>query len=170
MVFTSGCGTSPATPTASQVSVADTPSPLPTSNFTPTQPPLEIPTSEPEATEIQPTESAAVILLQGKFEGADQDHTGAGTATIYQRADGTYYLNLENFSVCCGPDLYVFFVRKPSSAEYAELGEFLEISSLAAISGDQDYEIPENTDLSQFKSVAVYCKPFQVIIAFATMN
>ena len=175
MFFTVGCGTPTATPTAVQVSFTDAASPLPTSNITPTQPLLEIQTAEPEATEIQPTEVqpievTPVILLQGKFEGADKDHTGAGTATIYQRADANYYLSLKDFSVCCGPDLYVFLVRKPSSAEYAELGEFLEISSLIAITGDQDYELPENIDLSQFKSVAIYCKPFQVIIAFATIN
>jgi hypothetical protein len=46
----------------------------------------------------------------------------------------------------------------------------VEISSLQSPTGDQAYEIPADTDLSQLNSVVIYCKPFQVIISTATLG
>ena len=86
------------------------------------------------------------------------------------RFSRAYLLSFENFAVCCGPDLYVFLASNPSPAGHADLGDYLELSSLKASTGDQDYEIPADTDLSQIKSVVIYCKPCQVIISTATLS
>jgi hypothetical protein len=111
-----------------------------------------------------------VIIRQGQFKDADSVHKGSGTATFYQRPDGTYLLSFEDFAVCCGPDLYVFLAGNPAPTSQADLGDYLELSSLKASTGNQEYEIPAGTDLSQINSIVIYCKPFQVIISTATLG
>jgi hypothetical protein len=170
MLFMVGCGTPGTTTTSTPVASAGADRPKPTVTLTLTTPPTETQIALPQATETQMIEAAPVAVLQGKFEGVGRDHTGSGTATVYQRSDGSYFLSFRNFTVCCGPDLYVFLKRKSSSADSTEIGNFIELSSLQAISGDQDYEIPAETDLSQIKSAVIYCKPYQVVIATATLN
>ncbi len=140
-------------------------------------PPTEPPTPKPEPTEpsiqataTQPAKAEPSILLQGQFQDADEVHTGTGTAIIYQRPDGSYLLTFEDFEVCCGPELYVFLANNPAPTGHEDLGDYLELSSLQASSGNQEYEIPAGTDLSETGSVVIYCKPFQVIISTASLG
>lgn len=140
----------------------------------------ESPALEIEATQTQPAEVLPsttppadvepAVILQGNFKDADSVHKGSGSATIYQRSDSSYFLSFKDFAVCCGPDLYVFLADNPAPTGHADLGNYVELSSLQASSGDQDYEISADADLSQFKSVVIYCKPFQVIISTATFG
>jgi hypothetical protein len=117
-----------------------------------------------------PAESAPVVIRQGQFRDGDEVHKGSGTATISQKPDGSYLLTFENFSVCCGPDLHVFLASNPSPTSHADLGDYLELGSLEASSGDQTYEISATTDLTEINSIVIYCKPFQVIISTATLE
>ena len=43
-----------------------------------------------------------------------------------------------------------------------ELDGSLDLGELKGNIGDQNYEIPADLDLSQFKSVVVWCQPFRV--------
>lgn len=140
-------------------------------------PTAEAPTSEPvpaepsvDEAENEPAVAEPSIILQGQFQDADEVHTGTGTATIHQRPDGSYLLTFEEFEVCCGPELYVFLASNPAPTGHADLGDYLELSSLQASRGHQEYEIPAGTDLSDTKSVVIYCKPFEVIISTATLG
>jgi hypothetical protein len=153
----------------------------PTETPTKEVPPTDTPLAEPEPTEEiqptdtpapepEPTEESSEVILQGQFKDADQNHTGSGTATLFQEPDGSYRLSFENFAVCCGPDLYVFLASNPAPTSHADLGNYVEVSSLQSPTGDQEYEIPAGTDLSQINSVVIYCKPFQVIISTATLD
>jgi hypothetical protein len=36
--------------------------------------------------------------------------------------------------------------------------------------GNQNYDIPAGTDLSRYQSVVIYCKPFHVVFATATLR
>jgi hypothetical protein len=177
------------TPTAEMVEEASTEEMMPTetpmlqAQPTPTKTtqPTDTPTVEPEPTEAieptntpfpeaEPTEEGPVVLRQGQFTDADQNHTGSGTATLYQEPDGSYRLSFENFVVCCGPDLRVLLASNPAPTGHNDLGDYLEIGPLQAPAGDQEYKIPAGADLSQINSVVIYCVPFQVIISTATLN
>jgi hypothetical protein len=152
------------------------PTPTQTVEPQPTESPiLEIEVTETQPAEVSPSKTPPadvdpVVILQGQFKDADSVHKGSGTATIYQKPDGSYLLSLENFAVRCGPDLYVFSASNPSPTSHADLGDYLELSSLKSSTGNQEYEISADTDLSQINSVVIYCKPFQVIISTATFG
>ena len=112
-----------------------------------------------------------VAVLQGQFEDADSFHQGSGQAAIYQLPDGSHVLRFENFEVTNGPDLHVILSGHPAPASGAELMEdYLDLGSLKGNIGSQNYEIPAGTDLSRYQSVVIYCQPFHVVFATATLN
>ena len=45
-------------------------------------------------------------IVRGSFVGADSVHQGSGSATVYELADGTRVLRLEDFEVTNGPVSY----------------------------------------------------------------
>jgi hypothetical protein len=103
------------------------------------------------------------ITHMGEFRGADDFHFGRGQALIIETEPGKHVLRFENFSVRNGPDLFVYL-----STEADEYGrDSLELGKLKATDGAFNYDIPHGTDLTRYKSVVVWCKPFAVMFAVA---
>lgn len=106
---------------------------------------------------------------QGEFIGADNFHQGSGSAAIYQQGEQRV-LRLEEFSVTNGPDLHVILTRHPSPASREDVGEdYIDLGSLKGNMGNQNYEIPAGVDLSEYQGVVIYCVPFHVVFATATL-
>ncbi len=107
----------------------------------------------------------ARVVQRGQFRGADSFHTGSGDALIIETAPETYTLRFENFSVRNGPDLFVYL----STTVDGGYDGALKIGKLKGTDGAFNYNIPAGTDLSQFKSVIVWCDPFGVLFAVAPL-
>lgn len=107
-------------------------------------------------------EPEMVIIAQGAFYNVI--HAGDGQATIYQLADGSRILRLQGFQVDNGPDLHVYLVplESVSASVGVEIPGSVDLGALKGNIGDQNYEIPAGLDLSQFKSVVIWCQPFRV--------
>lgn len=123
---------------------------------------------------ITETQSASAtefsVVSEGQFVGADSIHEGSGTAIVFQN-DGQRVLRFEEFSVTNGPDLHVFLSKHPAPNSRADVGEeYIDLGSLKGNIGSQNYEIPVDIDLSDYKSVVIYCVPFHVIFATAALN
>jgi hypothetical protein len=113
----------------------------------------------------------STLIGQGQFQDGDSFHKGSGTATVYRLPEGSQLLRLENFSATNGPDLHVLLVEQAAPASSAEvMAGYLDLGSLKGNIGDQNYEIPAGTDVSKYKSVVIYCMPFHVIFATASLN
>jgi len=123
---------------------------------------------ESQDTETKPTQP--VVIQQGQFQDADSSHQGSGSATVYQLPDGAHLLRFDEFSVTNGPALHVFLATNETPTDHDTLGDYLDLGSLKGNVGNQNYEIPPNTDVSQYKSVVIYCVPFQVVFATATLQ
>jgi hypothetical protein len=114
---------------------------------------------------------APAIVVQGQFQDADSFHQGSGLATVYQLPDGEQVLRFEDFSATNGPDLHVLLAEHPAPASRAEVMEgYIDLGSLKGNIGNQNYEIPAGTDISQYKSIVIYCMPFHVVFATASLN
>jgi hypothetical protein len=112
-----------------------------------------------------------VLVLQGQFMDADSFHKGSGQAAIYQLADGSHVLRFEDFAATNGPDLHVILSSHPAPTASDEVMQgYLDLGSLKGNIGSQNYPIPAGTDVSQFKSAIIYCQPFHVIFATATLS
>lgn len=111
------------------------------------------------------SEFTAAVIANGEFEGADDFHFGRGQALLVETGPDTYTLRFEDFSVRNGPDLFVYLSQDPDGYT----SDALELGRLKATDGSFNYEIPPGTDVSQFKSAIVWCKPFSVLFATAPL-
>ncbi|MCY4018093.1 MAG: DM13 domain-containing protein [Chloroflexi bacterium] len=113
---------------------------------------------------------AARVLASGTFSTIDALHWGRGTATIYEFPDRRI-LRFEGFSSARGGDVRVYLSRDPQPRNALELGvDFLNLGRLKGNIGNQNYILPENHDLSIYRSAVVYCKQFEVVITSARLR
>ena len=109
------------------------------------------------------------VLAEGSFYNIA--HIGGGQALIYQLADGSRVLRLQDFEVDNGPDLHVYLVPinpVPDSVG-VEIPGSVNLGKLKGNIGDQNYEIPADLDLTQFQSVVIWCQPFRVPFTAAAL-
>lgn len=117
---------------------------------------------EPMQGEAQP-----VVLLSGAFRDVDSFHRGSGKATIYQLPDGQRVVRFENFHVTNGPALSVYLVKGTEgnvAAGYVNLGK------LKGNMGNQNYAIPADVDRETYRSIVIWCVPFRVQFAIASLK
>jgi thiol-disulfide isomerase/thioredoxin len=111
-----------------------------------------------------------LLLTDGQFYPLE--HAVQGTARIYELEDGSRVLRFEEFLVDNGPDLAVWLVPQetvPNVSGTVPEG-YYELARLKGNKGNQNYEIPADLDLSQFKSVLVWCVTFSVPFAAAPLQ
>jgi len=110
------------------------------------------------------------VLSSGSFHSVA--HESKGTASVYQLADGKRLLRLTNFETSNGPDVHVYLVAASdaSDSETVKKAGFLELGSLKGNVGDQNYEVPGDTDLAKYRAVTIWCKRFSVNFATAPLK
>jgi hypothetical protein len=77
---------------------------------------------------------------------------------------GSNVLRLEDLVVTNGPDLYVYLSTDKSASDFVNLGR------LKANIGNQNYEVPEGTDLTKYGTVLIWCKAFSVLFGSADLK
>lgn len=110
-----------------------------------------------------PTASAASNkLASGEFRSGA--HETKGNAVVFQLADGKKTLRLTDFTTSNGPDLHVYLVAADDvkDSEMVTKAGFVDLGSLKGNIGDQNYDLPANTDLGKYRAVTIWCKRFSV--------
>lgn len=110
-----------------------------------------------------PTASAASDkLASGHFHSAA--HETKGTATVFQLADGKKTLRLTDFATSNGPDVHVYLVASDDAKDNDTVTKagFIDVGTLKGNIGDQNYDLPANTDLAKYRAVTIWCKRFSV--------
>lgn len=107
-------------------------------------------------------EKEGAMMMSGSFRRLKYETRG--NAVLDKASDGHYYLRLEDFETQNGPDLFVYLSTAPASAEEGEefVKDFLNLGELKGNKGNQNYQVPDGTDLSKFHSVVIWCKRFSV--------
>ncbi len=126
----------------------------------------------PQAQQTMPTDMPAepLVLYSGSFIDIDPIHGAVGTATIYELPAGNRILRFEDFRSKNGPDLHVYLSTENPTSTFASLGSNeVHLGALKGNVGNQNYEIPTEIDLSLYRSVVIYCKPFKVIFSSAAL-
>jgi hypothetical protein len=119
----------------------------------------EIPVTKTDTTETQ-----VVAMVSGSFVGVnDGIHNAEGTAKVLS-LDDAKILRLEDFKATNGPDLHVYLATDEKATDYVDLG------LLKANIGNQNYQIPEGTDLSKYDTALVWCKQFSVLFGHANLS
>lgn len=127
----------------------------------------------PVAEQAMPPEMPAEpeVLVIGSFIDIDPVHGAVGSATIYALPDGSRLLRFQDFRSKNGPDLHVFLSMEAPTSTFGGLGEnAVDLGELKGNVGNQNYEIPADVDLSQYRSVVIYCVPFHVVFSTAEFS
>ena len=104
-------------------------------------------------------------LLVGDFMGVnDGIHNAEGYAKILTLSDGSQILRLEDFRSTNGPDVHLYLSTDKQASDFIDLGR------LKANNGDQNYQIPIDTDFNKYKYVLIWCQPFSVLFGSAQLS
>jgi hypothetical protein len=105
------------------------------------------------------------VLRTGSFVGVgDGIHNAEGTAKVIPLQDDSNILRLEDLRVTNGPDLYVYLATDKSASDFVNVGK------LKANNGNQNYDIPTETDLTKYDTVLIWCRPFSVLFGSAELE
>jgi hypothetical protein len=95
----------------------------------------------------------------------DGIHNAEGQAKVIELGDGSSnFLRLEGFRSTNGPDLYIYLSTDKGNSDFVNLGR------LKGNIGDQNYRIPEETDLSRYDTVLIWCRAFSVLFGSAELK
>ena len=121
-------------------------------------------------TEAMP--EAPGVVSRGRFVDADAAHKGEGTATLYALPQGGHVVRFEDFRVTNGPDLYVYLAKHPSPGTAGDVvdGGYLNLGKLKGNVGNQNYVLPQGSDVSEFGSVVIWCQLFGVLFSPAALE
>ncbi len=101
----------------------------------------------------------------GTFVGVgDGIHHAEGNAYALPLEDGGNVLRMENFRTTNGPDLFVYLATDKGASEFINLGV------LKASMGNQNYDIPEGTDLDKYDTVLIWCRAFSLYFGSAELS
>ena len=101
------------------------------------------------------------ILAVGSFSSLEHETTGA--ARILKLHDGRRLLRFEDLETSNGPDLRVYLSEIPASDDWYAYGDrFIDLGALKGNRGNQNYQIPDELNLSPYKSAVIWCRRFTV--------
>ncbi len=106
----------------------------------------------------------AEVVRQGDWVGADDFHFARGKALLIETEPGKYVLRVEDFSVRNGPDIFVLLSPSNGYEDGA-----LDLGGLKGTDGAFNYEVPEGTDVSQYRSAIIWCRQFDVLFGHAEL-
>ena len=103
--------------------------------------------------------------MTGSFVGVnDGIHNAEGIAKIIRLEDNNNILRLEGLMATNGPDLHVYLASDKSATDFVVLGR------LKANNGNQNYNIPLETDLSKYDTALIWCRAFSVLFGSAELK
>mgnify|MGYP001797506524 CR=1 FL=1 len=88
----------------------------------------------------------------------------SGDAIVLGNGTGQRFLRFENFESSNGPDLNVYLFNPNDPSDFVDLGD------LKGNIGEQNYEIPEDVDLSIYSEVSIWCVRFGVGFGSANLT
>jgi len=96
-------------------------------------------------------------------------HTTQGAMRVIN-ANGKRYLEFDKtFKTEGGPDVLVLLHRDRTPKEYQQQ-KFVSLGHIQKFNGTQHYAIPDNVNLSDFRSVVIRCRLFSVTFGYAPLS
>lgn len=114
--------------------------------------------------------AAAPVLRQGAFYPVEKE--AKGTARLYQRADGTLILRLEDLEVTNNVDLFVWVseAASPHTSAEAVAAPHTVLGNLKATVGSQSYVLPADLPVANAKSIVIWCEPIAIAYGAAALS
>ena len=121
-------------------------------------------TSAPATTVPVAPQPEIVTEYAGTFVG--RAHPTSGNALVLGDGTGQRFVRFEEFETDNGPDLNVYLVNSSAGG----VNDFVDLGNLKGNIGDQNYEIPVDTDLDVYDTVLIWCVRFSSAFGEATLS
>jgi hypothetical protein len=110
------------------------------------------------------------ILSTGRFHSVA--HESKGVATVHQLADGKRLVRLTAFETSNGPDVRVYLIATDDAHDHDTVtgAGFIDLGALKGNKGDQNYEVAQGVNLSQYRAVTIWCRRFGVNFGTAPLT
>lgn len=114
--------------------------------------------------------AANTPIKTGKFVTVKQEKATTGQAKIYVE-NGKRYLELDSeFSTANGPAVEVILHKNNQVPVNIVEKDYISLAKLKSFKGNQVYLIPDNVNLDDYESVAIWCRQFNVTFGFAELK
>ncbi|PSR17234.1 electron transfer flavoprotein [filamentous cyanobacterium CCP3] len=128
-------------------------------------------TSLAPSTALLPSEpvilAPSLAQATGQFVTVDQDHATTGTARIVS-ASGQQYLEFDAaFDTARGPAVEVILYKGAAVPVNIAEGDYVTLAPLQRFSGAQRYQIPQGVNVSDYQTVGIWCRQFNVTFGYA---
>jgi hypothetical protein len=110
------------------------------------------------------TTTSSKIRISAFIGAGDGFHNAQGLAKVIPIGDGNSVLRLENFKSTNGPNVHLYLSTDKAASNFIDLGR------LKANNGNQNYNIPDRTDISKYDMVLIWCKDFSVLFGSAELK
>ena len=113
----------------------------------------------------------ARVLERAAFRSVERQ--GRGRALLYRLADGRGALRLQSFRTSTNTDLFVWLstARRPRTTKQVTRARRIgKLMALKSTEGAQNYLLPAGLDLSDIRSVAIWCVPIQIVYTTAAFG
>jgi len=100
-----------------------------------------------------------VEVARGEF--VSRDHGTSGVARILELPDGRRIVRLEGLDTDNGPDLYLYLGTNPADGDEGAFDDdYLNLGRLKGNQGDQNYDLPDGTDIARYATIVIWCDRF----------
>ena len=127
----------------------------------------------PDEDQAMPEMVSPVTVASGTFQPINAVRWGQGTVTIYEDASGGLMMRFEGYSMLGGPDLHVYLSPAEAPTSFANMTVAgvapVDVGALKASDGSQNYELPDDVDLAEHRSVVVYSTSLDLIYTYAPL-
>lgn len=117
--------------------------------------------------------TTARVLARGQF--VNHEHATQGTVLLLELPNRRHVLRLESLNSTNGPELRVWLTDSkviPGTAGWRVFddGKHVDLGELKGNRGNQNYEVPREVVLYQYRSVSIWCARFRVSFGAATLD
>lgn len=136
---------------------------------------LSAPAATPALIEASTGQQGATRIAAGVFDqtspGRDALHWANGSVSLFRQGERLILRLDSDFVAGPGPDFWIYLnTRKVGDeAEFKADGGRIKLTKLRSFRGGQNYVLPAGTDLSQLRSVTIWCESFSEFIANAVV-
>ena len=113
------------------------------------------------------------VLFIGSFNTVDSTHYGIGDVKVIENDQNQRTLFFDDVEISNGPDLFVYLTIKTNfqgAEPFQDPGEFVDLGALGFTMGSFSFDIPSEVDLTEYKTVLIWCKAFAVAFTWARLN
>jgi hypothetical protein len=156
-------------PTVTQPPPTTAPDPTPPPSTAPATAGAAVASTAPAPPTTVPPPAEPVELVRGEF--LSRDHGTSGVARVLELADGQRIVRLEGLDTDNGPDLYLYLTTNAAAGDEGAFDDdFVNLGRLKGNQGDQNYELPADTDLTRHATVVIWCDRFNSAFGAADLR